>query len=603
MKKSNVKVIPQKTLNIIACMLALICFFRIVFILYKCESLYSMGIFYLLTGVGLFSICKNGLFIHNSLNKIVQIILALLFTCAQIIGLYFSTAGIDTMTFSIEPFFWCIMLLPLSIAGLNYFFKLSDKYYHFAQNENKDLFSAKKNFIFGFGIILLGFLIPFLTYFPAIIAYDALPQLSQIYVEGYSSHHPLIHTLMLSAALKIGKMLPFSNSDTIGLAIYTIAQMIIMALCFAYAYVYLCQKKVRKIICYLFLFYIAFWPTHGLLAVAITKDSIFSVFVMMFTIFTYQLIVDKSHSDSISNKWLAMYIIIIVFMLLFRNNSIYAWILFVILFILLSIKKTYLKRVLGSFIIAFFIYFFVNWGMIYFTQATNDTYARETLSVPAQQIARTVAYHEDELTVEEKQWISTIWEGNMPEYVPAIADRSKKDISNEISELDALKKLWIQLGKKYPAEYIIAFLIKNMGLYYMDDTSYLNIYSYAQGYLQISFPYNQQELAHELIPGYKRHQHLQLLQAFYRHFAYGNVIWRYIPFVAVFMQPAFYCWLLLFYCINCIRKNRWSFLTPAVFLISLIGTILLGPCVLIRYMYPIMISTLVLVLIPLPSPS
>lgn len=433
------------------------------------------------------------------------------------------------------------------------------------------------------------------------MAYDVLPQLTQIRLEGYSTHHPLIHTLMLAGALKIGELLPVSNYDTVGLAIHVIVQMMIMVFAFAYVYVYFRMKNVRKVICNLFLVYVAFWPTHGLLAVAITKDSIFAVLVMLFTLFTYQLIIDKQQVGTLSVKWQIAYISLNVLMLLFRNNSIYAWCLFIVVFTLFSLKKWYIKKVLFSLALSFLVYLTLNWGMICWTDATSNTYAREMLSVPTQQIARVVAYHEEQLTEDEKESIFVVWEDNMPEYVPAIADRSKKDVSNEQEELDALKKVWLELGKKYPGEYIKAFLIKNMGLWYWDDISYLDVYTYAKGYLQISYPGNQQEIADVVIPGYERHQRLQFLQSFYRHFAYGDVVWKHIPFIALFMQPAFYCWGLFYYCINCIRKKRWSLLIPTVFLVALIGTILLGPCVLVRYMYPVMISVSVLILLPVES--
>ena len=35
---------------------------------------------------------------------------------------------------------------------------------------------------------------------------------------------------------------------------------------------------------------------------------------------------------------------------------------------------------------------------------------------------------------------------------------------------------------------------------------------------------------------------------------------------------------------------------PVVYLIALVGTLLLGPCVLVRYMYPVMLAITVLML-------
>ena len=97
-----------------------------------------------------------------------------------------------------------------------------------------------------------------------------------------------------------------------------------------------------------------------------------------------------------------------------------------------------------------------------------------------------------------------------------------------------------------------------------------------------------------LAPGYERHQKLQLLQALYRYFAAGYELWRYCPPMALFMQPAFYSYLLLFYCLCCVAWKKTAMLLPAVFPAALLGTFLLGPCVLVRYFYPLMLSAVVL---------
>lgn len=43
--------------------------------------------------------------------------------------------------------------------------------------------------------------------------------------------------------------------------------------------------------------------------------------------------------------------------------------------------------------------------------------------------------------------------------------------------------------------------------------------------------------------------------------------------------------------------KKYALLLPAVFPLALLGTLLLGPCVLTRYMYPAMLSVTVLALL------
>ena len=88
------------------------------------------------------------------------------------------------------------------------------------------------------------------------------------------------------------------------------------------------------------------------------------------------------------------------------------------------------------------MYLAVNALMVQAVSATSDTYAREMLSVPAQQIARVVQYHEAELKQEDREALAAVWGENLPEYVPVIADRSKKDIAGDGETFRIFAKEW-----------------------------------------------------------------------------------------------------------------------------------------------------------------
>ena len=91
---------------------------------------------------------------------------------------------------------------------------------------------GKKRFWGAFALIFGGFCIPFATYYPAIMAYDVIPQLDQIRSGALTTHHPLIHTLLLKGCLVMGEALSFlPNADRAGLAMYSLLQMAVMDLC------------------------------------------------------------------------------------------------------------------------------------------------------------------------------------------------------------------------------------------------------------------------------------------------------------------------------------------------------------------------------------
>lgn len=588
-----------------------------IFLLLRAEgNLYTMGIFPLAILLGFYCLWKKTLFLKKVFfSAWVRVLLAICFTALQVVGMWWSNPGMESSVRGLEIVLWIVCLTPLTFAGQNALFAWCREYAESQPGNQEPVksriyrwmqrfpwlqkeFCAVKGFWCAFAVIMAGFMIPFITYYPAIMAYDVIPQLDQIKISGYTTHHPLIHTLFLSACLKVGEWIPFAhNADRAGLALYSLVQMAVMAGSFAYVYVFLRKRQVNRCLCYFYVLCVAFYPTHGMLAVSITKDSIYGVLVMLFVVMVYDAVI-RSGEEMLSAGWLAAYTVITVLLLLFRNNSIYAWVLFLAAYAVAMRKTTDYRRMMAAHVAAFLLYLAASVGITIGAGATSNTYAREMLSVPAQQIARVVAYHESELTEEDLEKIEAVWgEDNLPEYVPAISDRSKRDISNDSEVLKNLASLWMDLGRRYPGEYVKAFLLKNKGMWYLEDTSYLfDVYSYAKGYLQITYPSDQQEYIDVLVPGYYRHQKLQFLQSVYRFFGAGDAVWRFIPPLAVVMQPAFYCYMLLYYMLICIGLKRYKRLMPVVYLIALVGTLLLGPCVLVRYMYPVMLAITVLML-------
>ncbi len=600
---------------------------RIFLLLYREGSLYTMGLFPLGILVGIYCLWKKALFMQEVFFAVwVRVLLSVVFTAFQVIGLWWSYPGLESGVSGVEIAVWVLCLWPLAFAGQNMLFHLVghdregigsgegsaksiygrfDRWFMARFTWARKEFVPRRGFLYAFLVIMLGFLIPFATYYPGIMAYDVIPQLDQIRISGYTTHHPLIHTLMLSMSLKLGEILPFfSDGDRAGLAIYSLLQMAAVSCCFSYVYTFFRRKGVNRYFCYFFVLCAACYPTHGMLAISVTKDTIYAVLVMVFAVFAFEIVTWRG-GTSPGKGWFMAYTVLTVLLLLFRNNSIYAWVLYVIVTLLVFRKKEYLTfpglygKLCMAHGTAFVLYLLVNTLMIQLSGATSATYAREMLSVPAQQIARVVSFHEEELTPQDLENLAVIWnQGELPEYVPAIADRSKRDIVGEGTVLKTLAKEWISLGCRYPGEYCKAFLLKNMGMWYLEDTTYLNdIYSYAKGYLQISYPGDQKEYMEALAPGYERHQKLQILQSIYRYFAAGDEVWRYMPPLALVMQPAFYCWALLYYCLFCIGLKKPVLLLPAVYILALVGTLLLGPCVLIRYLYPVMLSVTVLALL------
>ena len=116
-------------------------------------------------------------------------------------------------------------------ALLLYLERLSVKHASgYRPREKMKRFSGNKMFLVSWAIITLCWMPAYLAYYPAICSYDMPIQLGQIVDHAYNDHHPIIHTLLISAFLQIGKRLGDVNS---GIALYALMQMLLLAAVFA----------------------------------------------------------------------------------------------------------------------------------------------------------------------------------------------------------------------------------------------------------------------------------------------------------------------------------------------------------------------------------
>lgn len=184
---------------------ALLCAVRIFLLLLREGSVYTMGIFPMALLFGLFCLWKKALFYDKVFFSVpIRLMTAMGFTALQTLGLYWSHPQIAD---ALEVCVWTIGFTPLTFAGQNMLFAISRKLAEGRDNCSEKITKASNNggwgcFACAFAVIFTGFCIPFATYYPAIMAYDVIPQLDQIRISGLTTHHPLIHTLYLAACLE-----------------------------------------------------------------------------------------------------------------------------------------------------------------------------------------------------------------------------------------------------------------------------------------------------------------------------------------------------------------------------------------------------------------
>ena len=295
-----------------------------------------------------------------------------------------------------------------------------------------------------------------------------IAQFTETFIDGNASltaHHPIMHTLVLGGFIWGGKLL--LGSETVGYGLYTAAQLIVNAICFAKAMCFLKEMRISaKIRIGLIVFY-GLNPIFSNMLNVSTKDIWYASFLLTFII----EIIKKLH-----NKKNDVFLFLTgVLCILSRNEGIYIVLIPVVSFLL--IKKC---RKCGIVISTLFILshlFMVNILLPGFNILPVNK--RESLSLPMQTMARYIIGHYGEWTNEEEKIISQVLDiENLegwynPNSVDSIKFISNTNAKHELTDEDVKQflKVWIKFGIKHPLSYFDALLeMKNQYLYAANTT-------------------------------------------------------------------------------------------------------------------------------------
>lgn len=440
------------------------------------------------------------------------------------------------------------------------------------------------------GICFLSWVPVWLAYWPVLLNYDAYNQMSQWLAHWFSQQHPLVHTIMMGSFYWLGTTV--FQSVNAGFALYAAVQMLLLSGAIAYAVNSLYRNHVKIWVCVLFLVWVCFFPIHPVLAISTTKDILFTTaFLLLFV-----LSVERMTENNWNRKKQITYLCTLIVFMLFRKNGIYAVIVMELGVIFcgavqwiknktVSVKIREMGILILAGIIMFHVFSFLLASVFHAVEGSKI----EALSVPIQQIARVYTEHGNELSAQDKEMIET--------FIPAEAlERYNEHLSDPVKDeadwsvLDENKKeytaLYLRLGCTFPGTYIAAFLRLTQGYWDLFDTSHSRIYGLdgerRQGYLSTSVTEikNMEPVIHQsLFPS---------LECVYERIMTENAYQSW-PVVSLLFAPAFYVWSIVIGMVLVIWEKRF-FLLPGFFLIlGYFITILLGPCCLMRYAYPLVL--------------
>lgn len=259
------------------------------------------------------------------------VFVCILFSAGEVLGIYLTRDG-SILAWDMLGILYEILL----IAALAYFLTalLSIPISHAKVQSSCKESSLKIPMYVTCIILLLGWLPVLLAYYPGIFAYDASNQVMQVIDNTYTTHHPLIHTILLGTFFKLGQLLQNNN---IGVLLYSILQMGVSALMLSWSITYMIKKGLGvKGYILLLAIYILF-PVYPMMSISTTKDILFAAFSLTAVVFFMKV------SDD-GDKWKSAKLLLIgggalVGMMLFRNNAVYACIICCPILLLFLKKK------------------------------------------------------------------------------------------------------------------------------------------------------------------------------------------------------------------------------------------------------------------------
>lgn len=530
--------------------------------------------------ITVFVIQKKGLSVSASKREwVFSTVFGVLFTLSVVWGKNLVEYGV-TQVFYARTILLSVCLVPFFVNVMKLFFTFR---FHLPEKEHKTV-NHKAAFFLCWISLFLSYIPILLAFYPGNASYDIHGQMKQVFNNEYTLKHPLIHTEFMSIMIRMGHHL--TGSWNLGVFAHSLVQTAIMTGVFSYLCTWIYKfSKSRILFTASGLFYMLL-PIHPMLAITTTKDTIFSAVVSLVVAKLLEFVQDGFCSVFKRKKQIIVLALLFFLMLIFRNNAIYAILLWLPVLVLFSVRRWKEGNgagILISLIIAILLmvpYQYMLQNCVHAQEGPE----KEKYSVPIQQMARVYNEYFDELPGQEKETLEALFHSgakNLLKYEARKADVVKERLEQEVLE-DHWKDycdLLIRWGMRYPATYFEAWMNLINGYFCFDDEipdqqtyrTYIEIRCEAGDLMDIHFE--------SKIP--------RLFELYYALFESGAC--QEIPFLSVLCQLAFYDWMLIFTAARLWQGKQYRFLLPLALLLTLLATNLLGPVALLRYIYPILV--------------
>lgn len=516
-------------------------------------------------------------------NNILKLYIAFVFASLNVFPVYRDIPTMSLFWMWIASFvIWFVIISLVITFGGKFIDYIKAKFVKLDNLLEKHL-SGIKLFFAIWIVIVIAWILPYLSLFPGTFGYDAPLQLLQWQgAMEMTDHHPVTHTFLLGVIYSLGVKI-FGTANA-GIALYTAIQGVLVASSISYCLYALRRQGAGAIYILLTLIWIVFNPFLQALTFNCTKDIVFGAFWVFFIAAFYNYL--KSDNQSVA-------VVLVlglsgILMCLLRHQGVY--ILFILLlFVVFAPKKINIRKLKTALIIICILVVAEGFNIICHNVLDYESGdSREMLSVPMQQMAyvckQKIEGQPIDVTDEQLNQVeSFIPKSGIMAYKENTADdvKSTFDTDSFKDNIGDNLKVYLQLGWQNKGSYVYAF--KNLINGYLNDDKR----SYAGLMYLYTFEseYDMDIHRDSLVPSY-----YDTLVANTVNLRYRN-----IPLMSLIYNSCLSIWLLVVLVgLSVYRKDYKLWLVVIPLLLYLVS-LFLGPVALIRYMYPLILLTPLLV--------
>ena len=276
-----------------------------------------------------------------------------------------------------------------------------------------------------------------------------------------NSHHPLLYSGFISLIMHIGLLVSGNTTTAVGLCSF--AQMVLLAASVAYGVVWLYRKVPSKVLLIMAIAFFALNPLIARLSITLWKDVLFAAAFLPFSPMVFDIACSNGRAIK-SVPALAAFCAMCSLVSLLRSNGLIVVVVSLLALLLLAREA---RRRLLAVVFGLFLVLGIQ-SAIATVLDVEPPHFSETVSVPLQQLARTVV-DEGDLTESEESFISELIPLDVikSDYNPVTPNPLKfsPDFNDEFLESHKVEFLltWISVFPKNADSYLHAWIDETRG--------------------------------------------------------------------------------------------------------------------------------------------